>query len=139
MTFPEDDSGGRRVEGGGVSVPVTEWRGRGEACILAWVAGVLFVTEGFYLVSYSLSLPFGSVDLPSAGAISATAGLSVIFLAAFYRTYADFRSYFGTLIVLVSAGDLWFGGGFWVGSILGTVAGMLILLLPPYGIVNQPG
>jgi hypothetical protein len=106
--------------------------------MLAWVAGVLFVTEGFYLLNHSIALPFGSVDLPSAGALSATAGLALIFLAAFYRSYADLRSYFGTLIVLIAAGDLWFGGGFWVGSIVGTIAGVLILILPPYGLVHQP-
>ena len=132
-------SGRENARGGSVSVPVTEWRGRGEACILAFVAGVIFVTEGFYLLNHTLSLPFASVDLPSAGAISATAGLSVVFLAAFYRTYAEFRSYFGTLIVLISVGDLWFGGGFWVGSILGSIAGVLVIALPPYGIVHQPG
>jgi len=106
--------------------------------MLAWVAGVLFVTEGFYLLENPVALPFGSVGLPSAGALSATAGLAVIFLAAFYRTYADFRAYFGALIVLLSAGDLWFGGGFWVGSVVGIVAGVLILVLPPYGLVHQP-
>lgn len=107
--------------------------------MLAWTAGVLFVTEGFYLASHTLPLPFGSVDLPTAGAISATAGLSLIFLAAFYRSYGEARAYFGTLIVLVSAGDLWFGGGFWVGSVLGLIAGVLIIVLPPYGLVHQPG
>ncbi len=122
-----------------VSVPIMEWRGRGEACILAWVAGVLFVTEGFYLLVNKAWLPFGSVDLPSAGAVSAFAGLGLIFLGGFYRSYGNFRAYFGTLIVLISAGDLWFGGGFWVGSILGTIAGVLIIVLPPYGLAHQPG
>lgn len=107
--------------------------------MLAWVAGVLFVTEGFYLAVHTVSLPFGSVDLPSAGALSAAAGLSLIFLGGFYRSYGNFRAYFGTLIVLVSAGDLWFGGGFWVGSIVGMIAGVLIIILPPYGLVHQPG
>lgn len=106
--------------------------------MLAWVAGVLFVTEGFYLAVNTVPLPFGSVSLPSAAAISAVAGLSVIFLAAFYRSYGDARAYFGTLIVLISAGDLWFGGGFWVGSLLGTIAGVLIIILPPYALVHQP-
>ncbi|HYA71227.1 MAG TPA: hypothetical protein VEH28_07670 [Thermoplasmata archaeon] len=119
--------------------PVNEWRGRGEACVLAWVGGVLFLVEGFYLLVHTaIALPFGSVDLPSAGAVSAAAGLSLIFLAAFYRSYGEYRSYFGTLIVLISAGDVWFGGGFWVGSILGTIAGVLILALPPYGLRHQP-
>lgn len=107
--------------------------------MIAWVAGVLFVTEGFYLATHTLPLLFGSVDLPTAGAISVAAGLSLIFLAAFYRSYGDFRAYFGMLIVLISTGDLWFGGGFWVGSILGAIAGVLIIMLPPYGLVHQPG
>jgi len=107
--------------------------------MLAWVAGVLFVTEGFYLLVNTLALPFGSVDDPSAGAISAAAGLAVIFLAAFYRSFGDFRSYLGTLIVLISVGDLWFGGGFWVGSALGTIAGVLAICLPPYALRHTPG
>jgi hypothetical protein len=107
--------------------------------MLAWVAAVLFLTEGFYLLTHTLTLPFGSIDLPSAGALSAVAGLSMIFLPAFYRSYGNYRAYFGTLIVLVSACDLWFGGGFWVGSVLGTIAGVLMLVLPPYGLVHEPG
>jgi hypothetical protein len=121
-----------------VSGLVTEWRGRGEACILSWVAGVLFVVEGFYLTSHTLALPFASVDLPSAGAISVVAGLSLIFLAALYRSYGDYRSYLGTLITLISAGALWFGGGFWVGSILGTISGVLVIVLPPYPQTHRP-
>jgi hypothetical protein len=118
---------------------VTEWKGHGEACVLAWVAGVLFLVEGFYLLVHTaIALPFASVDLPSAGAVSAAAGLSVIFLAAFYRSYGEYRSYFGTLIVLISVGEVWFGGGFWVGSILGTIAGVLILAFAPYAVRHQP-
>lgn len=107
--------------------------------MLTWVAAVLFIAEGFYLLSNTVVLPFGSVDLPSAGALSSVVGLSLIFLGAFYRSYADYRAYFGTLIVLISAGGLWFGGGFWVGSIVGIVAGVLIIVLPPYGLVHEPG
>jgi len=107
--------------------------------MLTWAAGVLFVAEGFYLVVDRLVLPFASIDLPTAGAVSAVAGLSLIFLGGFYRSYGEYRSYFGTLIVLVSAGGIWFGGGFWAGSVIGTVAGVLVLVLPPYGLMHVPG
>jgi hypothetical protein len=107
--------------------------------MLAWVAGVLFLVEGFYLLTHTFALPFSSLDLPTAGAISAFAGLSLIYLAAFYRSYGEFRAYLGTLIVLVSACGLWFGGGFWAGSVLGLTSGVLIIALPPYGLVHQPG
>lgn len=117
---------------------VTEWRGRGEPMILAWVAGALFLAEGLYISTYRVSLLFGSVSLPSAGAISAVAGLTVVFLAALYRSYGSFRPYIGTLLVLIATGDLWFGGGFWVGSVLGTIAGVLIIALPPYPISHHP-
>lgn len=116
----------------------TEWRGRGEPILLVGVAGVLFIVEGFYLLVNTAPLPFGSLSLPSAGAISVMAGLVVIFLAAFYGTYGGVRSYFGTLIVLIAAGDIWFGGGFWVGSIVGTVGGALVIVLPPYPRVRLP-
>jgi len=106
--------------------------------MLAWVAGVLFVAEGFYLLTNKLVLPFASVDLPTAGAVSAVAGLSLIFLAGFYRSYGEYRAYLGTLILLISACDIWFGGGFWAGSIIGTVAGALMLALPAYGLTHHP-
>jgi len=121
-----------------VAGPVTEWRGRGEACVLAWTAGVLSIVEGFDLLVRTVALPFGSVDLPSAGAVSVAAGLSLIFLGGFYRSYGEYRSYFGTLIVLIAAGGLWFGGGFWVGSVLGLIAGVLIIALPPYPLAHSP-
>ena len=133
-------AGSKKNEGGwNVAGPITEWRGRGEPIVLAWVAGVLFLVEGFYLLVYTASLPFGSLSLPSAGAISVIAGLTLIFLGAFYRSYGDARPYFGTLIVLIAAGDLWFGGGFWVGSVFGTIAGVLIIALPPYPRTHRPG
>jgi len=106
--------------------------------MLAWVAGVLFVAEGFYLLTNSLALPFASVDLPTAGAVSAVAGLGLIFLGGFYRSYGEYRSYLGTLILLISACDIWFGGGFWAGSIIGAFAGALMLVLPPYGLMHDP-
>jgi hypothetical protein len=117
---------------------VTEWKGRGEPMLLAFVAGVLFLAEGFYLLVDTVSLPFASLSTPAAGAVSAAAGLTVIFLAAFYRSYGGARAYFGTLVVLIGAGDLWFGGGFWVGSVLGVVSGTLIIALPPYSRVRLP-
>jgi len=117
---------------------VTEWRGRGEPIVLAWFAGALFLAEGLYASSYPVTLPFASVSLASAGAVSAVAGLTVILVAAFYITYGSFRAYLGTLLVLICTGDLWFGGGFWVGSILGTIAGVLVIVLPPYPVVNSP-
>lgn len=107
--------------------------------MLTWVAGVLFIAEGFYLLTNKLVLPFASVDLPTAGAVSVVAGLSMVFLGGFYRSYGEYRSYFGTLVVLVAACDIWFGGGFWAGSIIGTAAGALILVLPPYALVRDPG
>jgi len=122
-----------------VSGLVTEWRGRGEACVLTWVAGVLLLVEGFYLLVHtSIALPFGSVDLPSAGATSVAGGLSLIFLGGFYRSYGEYRTYFGTLIVLISVGAIWFGGGFWVGTFLGAIAGVLIIVLPAYPMRHQP-
>jgi hypothetical protein len=117
---------------------VTEWRGRGEPIALAVVAAILFVAEGFYLLVSAVPLPFGSLSLPAAGATEVAVGLSVLFLALFYRTYGGARSYFGTLIVLLAAGDLWFGGGFWAGSLLASVAGALIIALPPYPTVSLP-
>jgi hypothetical protein len=117
---------------------VTEWVGRGEAILLAMIAGGLFLAEGFYLPYSTVTLPFASVSLPAAGAISVVAGLSVIFLAALYRSYGSARLSMGPIIILVSAGDLWFGGGFWVGTILGTIAGVLITVLPPYPRFHQP-
>ena len=111
---------------------ITQWTGRGEAIVLAWGAAGLFLGEGFYLPTSTGTLPFGSVSHPAAGAISAVAGLALFFLSAFYRSFGSYRSYFGTLIVLVAVGDLWFGGGFWVGTILGTISGVLIITLPPY-------
>lgn len=116
---------------------IDEWRGRGEACVLAWAAGLMFIIEGFYLLVGAAQLPFASVAPMTAGVVSALAGLGLIFLGGFYRSYADARGYFGTLAVIVSVGGLWFGGGFWVGSILGTIAGGLILALPPYGLVHE--
>jgi len=117
---------------------VTEWRGRGEPIVLAAIAAVLFITEGFYLLVSTVPLPFGSLSLPAAGAAEVAVGLCVMFLAVFYRTYGGARSYFGTLILLLAAGDLWFGGGFWAGSLLGSVAGALIIALPPYPRVSLP-
>jgi 4-amino-4-deoxy-L-arabinose transferase-like glycosyltransferase len=117
---------------------VTEWTGRGEAIVLAMVAGGLFVAEGFYLPYSTVALPFASVSLPAAGAISVAAGLAIVFLAALYRSYGAARSSVGVVIVLIAAGDLWFGGGFWVGTLLGTVAGVLIIVLPPYPRFHQP-
>jgi hypothetical protein len=111
---------------------ITQWSGRGEAIVLSWVAGGLFLGEGFYLPTSAVALPFGSVSLPAAGALSAVAGLALFFLSAIYGSFGQYRSYFGTLIVLIAAGALWFGGGFYVGTILGTIAGVLIIVLPPY-------
>ncbi|HXY12171.1 MAG TPA: hypothetical protein VEJ85_01575 [Thermoplasmata archaeon] len=111
---------------------ITQWTGRGEAIVLAWVAGGLFLGEGFYLPTNPVALPFDSVSHPAAGAISAVAGLALFFLSAFYRSFGQYRSYMGTLVILIATGDLWFGGGFWVGTILGTIAGVLIIVLPPY-------
>jgi hypothetical protein len=119
-------------------VLVTEWIGRGEAIVLAMVAGGLFVAEGFYLPYSTVALPFASVSLPAAGAISVAAGLAMVFLAALYRTYGQTRSSVGVVIVLIAAGGLWFGGGFWVGTFLGSVAGALIIVLPPYPRSHQP-
>lgn len=116
---------------------IDEWRGRGEACVLAWAAGLMFIIEGFHLLVATTQLPFASVAPQSAGVISALVGLTLIFLGGFYRSYADARAYFGTLAVLVSVGGIWFGGGFWVGSIVGTIAGGLILALPPYGLTHE--
>jgi hypothetical protein len=100
---------------------------------------VLFLVEGFYLLVHtSIALPFGSVDLLSAGATSSAAGLSMVFLGGFYRSYGEYRAYFGTLIVLISVGDLWFGGGFWVGTVLGAIAGVLIIALPAYPLLHRP-
>lgn len=122
-----------------MSGPIDEWRGRGEACVLAWAAGMMFIIEGFYLLVGSVQLPFASVNSQSAGVVSTLAGLSMIFMGGFYRSYAELRGYFGSFGLLVSVGGLWFGGGFWAGSILGTIAGGLILVLPPYGLVHEPG
>jgi len=102
------------------------------------VAGGLFLGEGFDLAVATVSLPFASVSDPAAGAISVAAGLSLIILAALYRSYGSTRSFLGPIVVLIAAGDLWFGGGFWVGSLVGTVAGVLIIVLPPYARSHQP-
>jgi len=118
---------------------VTEWRGRGELMFLGGIAGVLFVIEGFYLAANtSVSVPFGSVTLPAAGALSSVAGVALVLLSALYRGYGSYRAYLGTLVLLVAAGNLWFGGGFYVGTILGTIAGTLMIALPPYPIVFTP-
>jgi len=106
--------------------------------LIGWCAGALFLAEGFYLPGSSIALPFGSVSDPAAGAVSAVAGLTVLFLSSFYRSYGFYRPYLGTLLVLISAGDLWFGGGFWVGSFLGATAGALIIALPPYPRYYRP-
>lgn len=124
----------------GQSIPgvVTEWTGRGEAMILGGTAGVLFVTEGLYLQYNVIPLVFSSVACDTAGALSAVAGLALLLFSGLYRTYGGYRSHLGTLVVLISAGDLWFGGGFWVGTILGVVAGVLMITLPPYARIHQP-
>ena len=122
-----------------MSAPVTEWRGRGEVMFLTGIAGVLFVVEGFYLAANTaVTLPFESVSLPAAGALSAVAGVALVLLAGLYRGFGSQRAYLGTLVVLVATGDLWFGGGFYVGTILGTVAGVLMIALPPYPLAFTP-
>lgn len=117
---------------------MTEWQGRGEAIVLGVVAGILILGEGLYLISNKVALPFASIALPVAGALGAVAGLSVLFLALFYRTYGDARPYIGPLLILISVGDLWFGGGFWVGAVLGAVSGVLVIVLPVYPRTGDP-
>ena len=118
---------------------VTEWTGRWEAILVGVIAGLLLLGDGFYLLANNGVLPFGSVDDPTAGATSVAAGLAVVFLAIYYRTYGEFRGYIGVLLILISGGDLWFGGGFWAGSLLGTAAGVLVVALPPTPRFHSPG
>jgi hypothetical protein len=108
-------------------------RGRGEAEVLTVVAGLLFVLEGAYLLGGSVALPFSGIVLQDAGVLSALAGLSLLILALVYRTNPEYRSLLGTLTVLLAASDLWFGGGFLAGSVVGTIGGLLMILLPLYG------
>jgi hypothetical protein len=107
-------------------------RGRGEGVALTAVAGLLFIAEGVYVSGGSVPLPFSDVPLQVAGVLSALAGLSLLILAVVYRTSPAYRSLLGTLAVLFAAGDLWFGGGFLVGSVVGTIGGLLMILLPLY-------
>lgn len=113
-----------------VSVPAPV--GRGEAVGLAVLAGLLLVFEGGYLFFASVVLPFASVPLEPAGAFSIAGGVALMILAAAYRVGPGTRPYVGPTVVIISAGALWFGGGFLVGTILGLVAGVLMIVLPIY-------
>ncbi len=61
-------------------------RGRGEAAALTAVSGALCILEGFYQLGASITLPFSSIPLQDAGALSALAGLSLLIIAFVYRT-----------------------------------------------------
>lgn len=113
-----------------VSVPTA--LGRGEAVGLGAIAGVLFLIEGAYLFFQAVALPFGSVPLDLAGALSIAGGGALLVLAFVYRSRPDARSSVGPVVVIIAAGGLWFGGGFLVGTILGLVAGVLMIVLPIY-------
>lgn len=120
----------RRGEQATPETGVTEWTGRGEVMALGILAGIIFLGSGFYLLTNHVPPTFGSVDDPTAGAVSVASGLAMIFLAAFYRTFGQYRSYFGLAFIVIGGGELWFGGGFLAGSFLAAVAGVLAIVLP---------
>lgn len=106
--------------------------GRGEAVGLAVIAGLLLLIEGGYLFFLVVALPFGSVPLDLAGACSIVGGVALLILAFAYRVRPGARSSVGPMVVVISAGALWFGGGFLVGTFLGLAAGVFMIVLPIY-------
>ena len=106
--------------------------GRGEAVGLAVIAGLLFIIEGGYLFFDRVALPFASIPLALAGAFSIAGGVVLVVLAFAYREGPNARPSLGPAVVIISAGAIWFGGGFLVGTILGLVSGVLMIVLPIY-------
>ncbi len=108
--------------------------GRPEAAFLTAVSGAICVVQGLYLITGSVVLPYASVSLTQAGLLSAVLGLGILTLAFTFWTKPQLRSSLGTTTILLSAVDFWFGGGFFVGSLLGLVGGVLMVMLSENGI-----
>ena len=104
--------------------------GRPEAAFLTAVSGAILLVEGFYLITGSGTPSYASVSVSQAGFLSSALGLGILVLAFAFWTKPQFRSSVGTTTILLSAVDFWFGGGFLVGSLLGLIGGLLMILLP---------
>lgn len=104
--------------------------GRLEPVVLATVGGFVLMAEGVFLFRGHVTLPFGSISTGAAAYGALFGGLAVIALAWTYRNGRDFAPLAGTGILLLASALLVCGGGFWVGSLLGLLSGLLILLLP---------
>lgn len=98
--------------------------------VLTAISGALCVLQGLYLFGSPLSLPYSGIPLPAAGAVSALVGVVLLIVADLYRTLPEYRPRFGPLVVVLAAADLWFGGGFLVGTVIGLIGGVLMIALP---------
>lgn len=102
------------------------------AFALSLAAGVLFLLEGFvFSLASSLASALGSPaagDLLGAlGFASVVTGLIVVLLAvALYRS-PEAHMAVGIVIVILSLGSFLFGGGFYLGAILGVIGGYLAI------------
>jgi Family of unknown function (DUF6114) len=108
----------------------TRPRGRSEAAILTGVAGVLCTIQGLSLFGASTPLPYADISVPAAAVAAALVGVTLMLVADLYRTLPEYRPRFGPLVIILAASDFWFGGGFLVGSLLGVIGGLLMIVLP---------
>jgi hypothetical protein len=103
--------------------------------VLMIAAGLVILAGGNGAVPASWALGATATQL---GGVGMTAGIGVLAAGFLLHENRSFRREIGGAIIVLSAGSVFGGAGFWIGMALGVVGGVLAIVRPTRPLMAGP-